>query len=94
MSEDKPATPIQDMDAFAGLIANWFNNCHEQLKHVQTLPNDVTTKILFEGKEVELTSREKEAMRQGASIAAEIFKELPFEAIEVNENATSENSRL
>lgn len=72
--------PINDIDQFAFLVANWHANRLGQLQQALAVPDEVEIACDFTGSGVDtpLTAEQRVAFKAGLIVAMDLFKELPF----------------
>lgn len=80
------AKPVETPDELAGLVFAWFADCQAQLKFISSVPDDAAIKMTIDGVERALTDTERQIYLQGVATTAEIFKQLPFHAVEAEES--------
>lgn len=90
--EQNPVVPVNSIDDFAKLVSDWFTDCHAQLGYASNVPADVKIKATIDGKEKELTFKERQAFMAGVSVVGEIFKSLPFQTVEASNEQATDNS--
>ena len=83
--EANPVVPVNTADDLARLIVDWFTDCHQQLAHAGSVPDNVNIKAFIHGKERSLTPSERQAFMAGVGVVAAIFEKLPFEFVPVQE---------
>lgn len=73
---------ITTVDEVAQAVVLWHRECNAQIAAITNTPKDVNIKVTIYGKERNLTPSERKAFMEGAKVAGEIFKDLPFQFTE------------
>lgn len=90
--EENPVVGITTIDDFAKLITDWFTDCQSQLAYAANVPENVKIKAIIDGKEKELTFKERQAFMAGVTVVGEIFKQLPFQSVEASDEQAVDDS--
>lgn len=83
-SIDPSADPVvvDTVDKLAETVVLWHRECNAQIAAIANTPKDVNIKVTIYGKERNLTPSERKAFMEGAKVAGEVFKDLPFQFTE------------
>lgn len=79
--QELPPLPVENLQQFAQLIADWHQDGQKQIALASNPPKEVNIKAFIHGKERSLTPSERQAFVAGVQVAGEIFAKLPFQLV-------------
>lgn len=79
--QELPPLPVENLQQFAQLIADWHTDGQKQIALASNPPKEVNIKAFIHGKERSLTPSERQAFVAGVQVAGEIFAKLPFQYV-------------
>lgn len=90
MSQETPLTiQIETMDQLAHLVGAWHENVIMQLEQAMLVPDSVEISFTDPdtGTDVALTPEQRRGFLAGLTMAKAIFDKLPFDSVDVEEEA-------